>query len=167
MTVLSTDIKLYLSGGDSNTDIANSIGGIISSFEIVSNNLHNLFPEITDEDLITGTTEYRCFYVKNTSPISALLNTKIWIKTNTVTPNSYVYAAIGLADNDETEAIAIGEPPGIIFTNASSIAALTIGDLPINSYKSVWLKRVVSTTANIKVNDSVTISITGKSDVYT
>lgn len=54
MPILDEEIKFYLTGGAANDDPNASLGGAISSVEIASGNLHNLFDKVTGDESSAG-----------------------------------------------------------------------------------------------------------------
>src|SRR5215212_11707085 len=90
--ILPEDIKFYLSGGFYNSDPTLSLGGDISSFQLVSGTPNGLFDRVDTSEAELGDIEYRCVYLVNTSQTRKLLGTRIWIETGTASPHS----AIGL-----------------------------------------------------------------------
>ena len=68
MPITEDQIKFYLSGGSSNSDIFASIGGPISTItQIRQDEFNNLWGDIGALDLKTGVTQYRSVYMKNES----------------------------------------------------------------------------------------------------
>jgi hypothetical protein len=61
---MAASIVFRLSGGAGNTDPAASLGGVMSSTAVGSN---TLFDTVSAAEALSGDTEYRCYYVKNTN----------------------------------------------------------------------------------------------------
>lgn len=165
MTVASTDIKLYLSGGSGNTDPNASIGGAISTTQVSATALNNLFDNVSDAEALAGDTNYRCVFVKNTHATDALTAAKAYILSNT--PSSDTTDTIGLdpaglsaaAATPANEATA---PSGVTFVAAANLAgALSIGTMAAGVYQAIWIKRVVSAAASPVSTDPMTLRITG------
>jgi hypothetical protein len=76
MAVTSNDINMVLSGGTSNIDSNESLGGEPSSQPI---NSETLFSNISKEDANAGYTDYRCIYIFNESGIDDLKKTGVQI----------------------------------------------------------------------------------------
>ena len=83
MAILNTDLKLFHSGGGSNSTIANDIAGDISSVELTDNTLNNLWDDVTGDEGAAGTTEYRKIFFKNAHATISATATKLWILSNT------------------------------------------------------------------------------------
>lgn len=167
MPLASTDIEYRLSGGASNTDPDASIGGAMSSTEITSGSLHNLFDVVSSSEASSGDTEYRCFYVTNNysgSPIIQAQNILTFIQT--VTPSTDTSVEIGLATEgiDSTVSAIADEstaPVGVTFVSAStSPSTLSLPNLNPSQFIGVWIKRIVSSSASAYNNDGPTLRTT-------
>jgi hypothetical protein len=86
-----TDIKFYKSEN-------NGLGGPIDlAAEIPTATPKNLFTNISRAEILTGTTQYRCFYFKNTSA-ERIKNFKIWLTSGTpITNTDLSFAFDGIA----------------------------------------------------------------------
>lgn len=71
MAIVDADVKFFLSGGAGNSDPNASLGGVMSSTEVVDNTLHNLFDYVSGTEAGAGDTEYRAIYLKNTNSVNA------------------------------------------------------------------------------------------------
>ena len=164
MAITAAEIKYYLSGGASNTDPNASLGGDISSTEITSGTLHNLFDQVSGAESSAGDTEYRCFYIKNTNATLTWQNVKIWVETETANPDTDELIGLGSSAVGGSEPSVADEstaPSGITFSQANLEAnALTIGDIPAGSWKAVWVRRDVTAGASAS-SDSMTIRAKG------
>ena len=169
MAVIASDMKFYLSGGSGNTNPNASLGAGRSTTEIVSNTLQNLFDNVSGPESVSGDTEYRCFYLRNTNGTDTLEDVGIWIDSNT--PSASTVIAIGLDPNlfspggAVTIATESDAPAGVSFTNSpdptSEGTALAIGDMPAGSEIAVWVRRTVTAGAASAANDPATIRIVG------
>lgn len=165
MAIVASDIKLYLSGGGSNTDPNAALGGAISSTQITDDTVQNLFDNVSGTESAAGVTEYRCFYVKNTHGTLTLQSSVIWIETQTPSTDSSIEIALGTAAISGTEQTVANEgtaPTGTTFTALTGSGnALTIGDLAAGAYKAIWVKRIITAGAAAYDNDSVVIKVRG------
>jgi hypothetical protein len=174
MAVTDSDIELRYTipgagSGDSQAGTAaGSLGEYVSTTQIVSGTLHNLF------DLVTGTEnaaldeEYRCFAVCNTNATDTWTAVDVWIASQVsggagitmgldpagVVPIAQV-AAQGAVVVDESTA-----PGGVTFTSPSSGSPLTIGDMTLNTAQLIWIKRTATASASL-LNDGATVSFSG------
>lgn len=161
MAIASSDIKYRLSGGASNTDPADSLGGAESSTDAGS----GIFDNVSSAEAAVGDTEYRCVYVKNNHGSLTLQGAKIWIQTNTPSADTAVEIGLGSTavgtGNEQTVADEQTAPSGVTFSSAANEgAALSIGDIPNGSHKAVWIKRTV-TAAAAAANDAFTLRVKG------
>lgn len=168
MAIVSTEIKKYLSGGSSNTNPNEALGGAISSTEIVDDTLNNLFDKVTGSESEVGSIEYRAFFVKNTNATKTYEDAKIYISTNTASADTIVH--IALADEAvgvstiETIANEDTPPVGPTFSAPSSYAtALSIGDIAPGAMKGIWVRWTVSALASA-VLDEATIMVAGDTE---
>lgn len=167
MPIIGTDIKVYLSGGAANSNPNASLGGAISSTEVVNNTLHNLFDKVTGAESAAGDIEYRCVFIKNTHATLTLQGAKIYISTNT--PSADTTVAIGVATETgspvETIANENTAPANPTFsTPTTEGAALSLGDLAPGASKAVWIRRTVSAGAAAYSNDSAELTVFGDTD---
>ena len=168
MPIIATDIKYYLSGGATgagNTDPAVSLGGVITTSEITTATLHNLFDVVSSAEATAGDTEYRCIYVKNDHGSLTLQNAVVWIQTNTPSSDTTVEIALateGVNASTETIANESTAPTGEVFSApASEGAALAIGDIPAGQYQAIWIKRIVSSSAAAYNSDNFVLRVRG------
>lgn len=159
MPIVSTDLKFYLSGGASNSDPDASLGGAISSSQVGS----NLFDDIGVSEAASGESEYRAYFVKNTSASDTAYAVKVWISSNTPSTSTALQIALadeGVANTIETIANEGTAPTGPTFDDAEDFAnALSIGDLTPGQAHGVWVKRTVSATTVAYQNDTATLRV--------
>lgn len=162
MAIAATDIKKLLSGGASNADPNASLGGVISSTEIVDNTINNLFAYAPASESEAGSAKYRAFFIKNTHATLTAIDVKIYISSNT--PSADTEVKIALADEavgtDTIETIVNEDtaPSGPTFVTADGIGnALTVGDVAPGEMKGIWVKWTITAGAT-SVNDVMTIT---------
>lgn len=164
MAILSTDLKIYLSGGAANSDPAASLGGVISSSQWGS----NIFDNVTSAEASAGDTEYRGVYVKNTNGSQTLTNAKVWIQSNTPSTSTAVQIALcdeGASATMETVGTEGTAPTGPTFDDAEDEAnALSLGSLVAGAYYGIWIKRTVSASAAAYANDGFTLRVKGDTE---
>lgn len=163
MPIVAADIDFHLSGGGANSDPDASLGGAISTTQIVDASLHNLFDIVSSAETTAGDTEYRCIYIKNNHGSLTLQNAVIQIQTDTPSTDTDIEIALGTSAVNGTEQTVADEstaPTGVTWeTNAGT--DLAIGDIPAGQHKAVWLKRVVSAAAAAYSADSVILQAGG------
>lgn len=104
MAILPSDISFVLSGGTTNINANNSLGGDPSSTVIVNSILNNLFADVSPTDAEDGNIHYRCFYVFNDGTETAY-NIRVWIFDEVEDGSSI---QLGVEESDETQRITIG-----------------------------------------------------------
>lgn len=108
MAIISDDIKLFYSGGITNSNPDLCLGGEMSTTFFLSN---RLFDSITSSQSSSGYADYRCVYFYNLNATDTLRDAKVYI-SNEISGGSDV--VIGLEINNERQDIYI--------TNATSVA---------------------------------------------
>jgi hypothetical protein len=163
MAITASDIKFYLSGGAANSDPNASLGGAISSTEIVSASLHNLFDKVTGDESYAGDTEYRCFYVKNTHGSLTWESVFAWISSAAVGGDAITIAKEASSGSPVQTIVSESVAPvGPVFSTAVSKAAgLSLGDMAAGVSYAIWVKRVVSALTSAYNTDTATIKCEG------
>lgn len=164
MAIVASDILFLLSGGTSNTDTDASLGGVISTTEIVDNTVNNLFALATATESDAGSTKYRGFFVKNSHATLTLTSPKIYISSNT--PSATTAVTVGLAAETGSPMDTIADedtaPTAISFVTAVDFAnGLSLGDLAPGEVKGVWVKWVID-AATVATNDEITFTVKGE-----
>lgn len=157
MAILSTDIQYRLSGGASNSDPNASLGGAISSTAAGT----NIFDNVSSAEASAGDTEYRCLYIRNGHATLTMQSAKVWIQSNTPSPDTAVAIAIageGVNGTAETIANENTAPSGETFVTAVDEAnAISIGNIPPGQHIAIWVRRVVNASAAAYNNDGFTL----------
>ena len=164
MPIVSNDIKYRLSGGASNADPNASLGGAMSSTEIVSATLHNLFDVVKGDESAAGDTEYRGFYVLNNHGSLALETAVVWIESEAAGGANVEIglAAEAVGSDMATIANESTAPSGVSFSAPTSKATgLAIGNLPAGSRKGIWVKRIVPASTGAQNGDNAQLRIEG------
>lgn len=166
MAIADTDILLRLSGGASNSDPNASLGGVMSTTTVITDNtLHNLFDKVLGSESSLGDTEYRGFYVLNNHGSLTLESAKIWIDSETSHAGANIQIALadeGLNATMETIATENDAPSGPSFQEAATEgAALTLGNIPFGQRYGIWVKRVIGSGTLAKNNYTIVIKVKG------
>lgn len=161
MPIAASDIKFRLSGGAANADPNASLGGAKSATEAST----SLFDNVSSAESSAGHTDYRCIYVHNAHATLTLQGAKVWIQSNTPSPDTDVSVALageGVNGTAETVANENTAPVGESFSAAATEgAALSIGDIPAGQHQAVWVKRVVTAGAAAYTGDGFTLRVKG------
>lgn len=176
MAIINTDIKRKFSvktGSAGNTTAgtaAGSLGKYISTTEITSATLNNLFDTITGAENANSESEYRCFFLHNAHATLTWENVVVWMSAQTA---GGANAAIGV---DPTAASAIGSasaqaveianedtaPAGVTFstTAVDAASALSVGNIGPGQCRAIWLRRTATNSA-AQALDSVSVTARG------
>lgn len=179
------DLQFYLSGGANNTDPNSSLGGVISATDVVAEAIfRNLFDDVASGELTAGTVEYRCFYIRNTSPTSTLYSSEMWLSDSASgttkidigpdsagTGNGVVSGVATTIANELTAPSGVtfsaptGTPHGVPFTGPRGMRYgnpnLVLGTLEPGQCLAIWVKRTVFATTVASPLDNCTITLSG------
>lgn len=162
MPITSADIRHLLSGGASNANLAQSIGGVKSS--VAASAL--LFPHLSVAEQAAGKTEYRCYYVQNNHATLTLTSAVAWISSDT--PSNLTDFAIGLGTSaiNGTETAAANTataPAGVTFVQgADKAGGIALGSLAPGESRAIWLRRITTPgSVTTPVADPATIRVEG------
>lgn len=165
-TIIASEIKYYLSGGSGNTDPNASLGGAISTTEVVDNNLHNLFAKVSAAEALTGSTKYRGIYVKNTNATLTFEDIVAYISSQTSSGDTSIEISVATEGADESIQTISDEdtaPTGQTYISATGVSnGQSSGDLSAGSYKGLWIKRIVTASASAFGSDEATIGWRGE-----
>jgi len=164
MSILSSDLKVYLSGGASNSDPDAALGGLKSSVEVVDDTLNNLFDDVTGTEHTDGSTNYRCIFVTNTNGSTDAVSTKVYISTNTTSVDDKVYIGLDLTGKGTTADTIADETtapdPAVTFVDSDSYATgIELGTLAPGESYPIWIKRVVSPGTTPQANNEFILTI--------
>lgn len=110
MTTTANDISVWLSGGASNINPNQSLGGDPSISPIVNNTLNNLFDDVTAEEALDGVENYRCIYIFNDGD-TTIWNVKLFIFADEAAGASM---EIGIYERNESQRLTItGASPSL------------------------------------------------------
>ena len=156
MPIVSGDI-IYKKSGAS----GNCLGGAIHADAAGS----AYFDDVSSAEATDGDTgEYRCIYVKNNHGSLTLTGAKVWIKTQSPSPDTAITIGLGTSAVNGTEQTIADEstaPSGVSFTAPADFAGgLSIGDIPFGQHKAIWIKRVVTAGAAAYA-DSYALTVQG------
>ena len=161
MPIVSSDLKIRLSGGSGNSDPNASLGGVKSSTEVVDNTTHNLFDQVSGTESLAGDTEYRAVYLHNGHGSLTAQNTHVYISSNTGSADTTIDIALpgeGLNSTMETVANENTAPSGESFSAPTTYAGgLDMGNVPSGQHYGLWIRRTVSASAAAVNDDAVTI----------
>lgn len=174
MAIIATDLKYFKSATSSSTGNTNgrtidSLGGAITTTELISGTLHDLFDSVSSSEAANGRVEYRCIYLKNDNATQTLYDAITWINTAAAGTNTTIEIAPDPAADDQTPAIILADEVDSTdqlttitnWTTAPSAASsVSIGDVPSGRAKAIWIRRSI-TAGQAAITDSCSISFLG------
>lgn len=159
MSIEVGEIGLFLTGGSANANPNASLGGNVSTVQVVNNQLHNLFRRVTDGEASSGVTLYRCVAVKNRDPSLEMRNVAFYMVTDSKSADSLVLYSRGQSDKNQVETAIVDEFTSPTGSNINFVAALNrtgglnLGSLDAGEWRNVWIKYVVQPGAEPFPND--------------
>jgi hypothetical protein len=151
MPISAANLKWFYSGGANNSDPSLSIGGAVSSVQLSTTTLHNLFDRVTGDEAEAGMTRYRLLYFKNVDADADGLMAPVVLYFATLPFNGDTIQMGISAQGKNAAATAITNeftaPSGVSFaapvSKASSTLVLPSPPYVQNEYIGVWFKHVV------------------------
>lgn len=156
-----TSMSFYYSGPGT---AAGSIGGAFSGISIPNNIKQNLFPNVTTAQAGQGLRQYRCIYLRAANYTYSDL--KMFLTgTGTPSPDSQIFVGVGVSPINTAEPAIANEavaPDGVVFILPNDeLDALVLPDMTPNSYKSIWVQRVINGNSQGYLNDYVRMKMVG------
>ena len=169
MAIVASDISLRVSGGASETDPNNALGGAMSTVGggiITTDVLNNLMDDISSAEATAGVTLYRGLYWDNEHGSLEYTTPFMWISSQTSSGDTDLSMAIAdEAKNTAIEVIAneTTAPSGPTFSApASKGAGIAVGSLASGDNRGFWLRYIVNSAA-VAALDTMTIAVEGDS----
>ena len=174
MAITATDIlyKYSVAAAAGNTTAgtaATSLGDQISTTQITTATLDNLFDVITGDENAASDVEYRCFFVHNAHATLTWENVVVWLSAEV---GDGAVAAISV-DTTGVTVLGSGSAQAKTVANESTAPAtqtfsapttkgtgLAIGNIPAGSVAAIWVRRTAANTGAVN-NDGVTIRCEG------
>jgi hypothetical protein len=176
MPIAASDIKWKLSttagsAGNSNPQANpnDSLGKYISTTEIVDATLNNLFDDISGDENVNMTVDYRCIFIHNSHASLTYISPVVWISSEV---SGGANAAIGVdpavasdIGSSSAQAAEIADensaPAGVTFSSPTTKGTgLALGNLAPGQCRAVWIRRTATNSAPIN-NDGVTLRVEG------
>jgi len=165
MTLKSEDIGMFLTGGSSNTDPNLSLGGNVSTTEVISDITHRVFRRITDTEASSGITLYRCVAIKNKSVTDQMVSVVFYMVQDTTSPSdlaSYSFAAAGKNGTETPIPNETTLPPGdgINFINTlTRSGGLNLGNFAPGDFRCIWLRIIVNPGAEVLPDNAFKVRV--------
>lgn len=167
MAIVEADLELVMSGGAGNTNVNNSLGGVISvagGGVIITNTDNNDMDDITSGEASAGITIYHGYYYRNTHATLTWTLPVFWIESQTSSGTTSVEIAIADEAVNVTMETIVNEttaPVGPVFTApANKGAGIAITSLAPSAFRGTWVKYIVN-AASPTTADQYTIKAEG------
>jgi hypothetical protein len=123
-----------------------------------------LWDNVSADEAVTGKTEFRCFYLKNTHSSVSLLNPILVVQKDTESSSDFISVGWGLSlVNVAEQSIATEStyPNNVTFYSGATAGtgAILGRDIPPMGYKAVWLRRTVGFGAQSQAFNEYTIRL--------
>ena len=180
MAVDVEDIEYRLSvpsasAGDSDAqgDTNASLGGYMSTTELSSGQVGNLFDTLSGDDNQNEVEHYRCLFVTNTNATDDWVNVTVWIAEEVAggadaeigLDPAGVVASDSSTDQAETVVDDTTAPSGVSFsapsTSGTAIEIPGGGTIGAGECIAIWVKRIATDSGPI-AEDGITIRTTGE-----
>jgi hypothetical protein len=169
MPILSTDIQYLLaapgasSGYSSTSTVYNSLGKYVSTTQISSTPLNNLWPDLTGAQNAADQVDYQCvFILNNTTSGDTCLNGTVWLPTSGYVTGGATFAvgvdpagasAKGASSvQAATIANATTAPGGVTVwaaPSSTSSGGLSVASLPPGDVLAVWIRRTATNSGPV------------------
>ena len=153
---MAATIELRLTGGASNTDPDDALGGVSSTSAVSATAMNNIFGNATPAQRSAGVVKYRALSVYNSGDATAA---SIFAYMSTITSSTDTDLAFGLDSTTGTVANETTAPSGVSFANYTSSSKLTISDIAASGAQRIWIRQTVQASATNTSSDQGTIAI--------
>lgn len=155
---MAVDLEYRLSGGAANANPLLSLGGAMSSVEVVGS---TIFDTVIGAESTAGSVEYRCIYVYNNG--DPLYGAKVYFTANTPSADTVIAVALDDGGKNTTPSAVANEttsPGAEAFSSPSTLGTgLSLGDLANTDRFAIWLRRTVTAGAASAPSDTFTLSV--------
>lgn len=159
---MAADPRWRLSGGAGNANPALSLGGVLSSTEIVTAD-NNLFDDVSGQETTDGHTDYRGVYVYNNGDVD-LIAPVVWIQDESVAAADIELApaAEGVGVTMATIASEITQPATVTFVEApNKVGGIVLPNIPAGSRKGIWIRRIIAPATGAAAARNFTLRVEG------
>jgi hypothetical protein len=174
MSVVASDMLLMFSvaaaTGDSTAGTAaTSLGDQVSTTQITTNTIGNIFDDVSSAEASAGDVEYRCVFVKNNHATDTSFNTTVTVQSEVALGATFALAL----DNIGVTAKASASAQALTVANESTVPSggagigsfgagpLTIGTMGPGTVAGVWIRRTVTASTAALSNDGGVLRIGG------
>lgn len=177
MAIVEADIlyKFSITTGPGNSTAsagATSLGEFISTTQLTSASLHDLFDVVTGDENAASEAEFRLIFVHNSHATLSLISPVVWIVSEVAGGTSLALSVDTTATSALTSASAQAKeivnentaPASQTFTSPTTKATgLALSTIPAGQVKGIWVRRTAANTAGLAA-DGGTIRVEGDSE---
>lgn len=174
MAITASDLLLRFSvaaaaGNTTGGTAAGSLGDQISTTDLTTATLHNLFGVVTEAESAAGVTKYRCVFLLNNHATLTYQAASIALTSQTSGGSSIALALdnVGVTAKGSSSAqaaVVASEttvPSGV---GAFGSGLLTIGDIPAGSVAAFWVRQTTAAGASAVTPDGAVLTASGGTD---
>jgi hypothetical protein len=174
MSVVASDmlLKYSVSAAAGNTTAgtaATSLGDQVSTTQITSAALNNLFDDVSSAEATSGDVEYRCVFVHNNHATDTAFNVTVAVQSQVALGASIDLALDGIGvtavGSASAQALTVANestaPSGGAGVGSYGAGPLTIGTMAPGTVAGVWVRRTVSAATAAISGDGATLRIAG------
>ncbi|CAM0071080.1 hypothetical protein VPHF86_0348 [Vibrio phage F86] len=181
MPILSGDLKFKKSlhevaagvdNGNTHDLAVSSLGLGVSTDELTSGLLHDLFDAVPSSEASAGRVEYRCIYVENDHASLTLYDSKIFISSNTDSSGTTIEIGVDpVSVNGEDSLIALVDEvdssnllSSVVWSTSPTFDnGLSLGNLAAGEQRAVWIRRTIN-SATVATAETATLALRGDTD---
>lgn len=164
---MAASLQFRLTGGASNSDPDASLGGVMSSNQVSSTSLNNLFDNVEADEATSGDTEYRMIDIYNAGDATAT-SVEIYFSSQTSSADTSIELGEDATNNPHLAAASLEvlanestapASPAVSFSAYTSASSLSLDDIPAGRAARICLKRIVSSSAGNTSSDTCQIEV--------
>lgn len=179
MAILEADILFKLSiktGSAGNSlaqaDVNESLGKYISTTQLTSAVLANLFDTISGDENTASDVEYRCLFIHNAHATLTHISPVVWLSADVAGGATFAVGvdptAASLIGASAAQAVEVANentaPAGVVFSAPTTKATgLSLGSIGPGQCKAIWFKRSAANTGAVAV-DGATFRVEGDTE---
>lgn len=163
-------VKTGSAGNSEAGTAAGSLGKYISTTQITSAQLNNLFDDVSGDENAESDVEYRCIFIHNNHGSLTLQSAVMWLSAEVadgadvaIAVDDLAASAIGSASAQADEIADEDTAPtgvGAFSSPTSKGAGISIGDIAAGECRAIWVRRTATNSAALN-NDGATIRVEG------
>lgn len=163
-------VKTGSAGNSQAGTAAGSLGKYISTTQITSAQLNNLFDDVSGDENAESDVEYRCIFIHNNHGSLTLQDAVMWLSAEVadgadvaIAVDDLAASAIGSASAQADEIADEDTAPtgvGAFSSPTSKGAGISIGDIAAGECRAIWVRRTATNSAALN-NDGATIRVEG------